>query len=278
MNTQQVEEPTPDWNAAIARIPPAQAIYEAAGRELDVAESAYNAAKTPEPSGIILYIRGQSFTPKQSHENLRAAWEAWQKHDQELQERFNIEPLEAAFEAAVDSFVQTVRDAMALPAPDLAALRWKLDYLLEGSNGSTDSWALSSIEQVKRDMNRLMRSGSDTALKAAWARRLTALKIFNALPDHERDSSTGHRTPAAQACWDAIDAADEEIREAVATTVEGARIQLNCAMLGMIGKEAEEAALLAGDMEAFAECADLDFPVQLAFSALRSLSAMELAA
>jgi len=170
-------------------------------------------------------------------------------------------------------------DLMRMPAPDLPTLWWKLDYLLEGSNGSTDSYALTAIEPVKRDMNRLMRSGSDTAITGAWTRRLTALRIYNALSPHEEAVGiVGERSPAEQTCWDEIDAADEEIRNATATTVEGARIQLHCAMLGMVGKKAEEAALLLGDMEAFAEVADLDYPMQLAFSALRSLSAMEKAA
>lgn len=126
----------------------------------------------------------------------------------------------------------------------------------------------------------LITRSPDEAIRQAWARRLTALKIFNALPEQQRafDIATGNRTPAAQLCWDTIDAADEEIRTATATTVEGARIQLHCAMLGIVDRECEEAALIAGDMEAFAKVADLDYPVQLAFSALRSLSAMEKAA
>lgn len=155
MNAQPVNEPTLIWKEAIARIPPAHAIYQAAGRELDEAEKAYNAEKKPEPSGMILYLRGQSFTIEQSHENLRLAWAEWNQHDQELQERFEIEAKEAAFEAAVDAFVQAVRDAMALPAPDLASLRWKLEQALDGVPGAS----LDTKENraaIRADMNRLM--------------------------------------------------------------------------------------------------------------------------
>lgn len=182
--------------------------------------------------------------------------------------------------SASDAYGDARWDLIRMPAPDLPALRWKLDYILEGSNGSIDPWALSSLSQLKIDMQRLMQGGQDDTIKLAWARRLTALRIHNALPEQERafDIATGNRTPAAQLCWDTIDAADEEIRTATATTVEGARIQLHCAMLGIVDSENEEAALIAGDMEAFAKVADLDFPVQLAFSALRSLSEMEKAA
>lgn len=124
----------------------------------------------------------------------------------------------------------------------------------------------------------LITRSPDEAIRNAWARRLTALRIYNTLPEGERGRDIDTDSVVAAKCWEEIDAADEEIRQATATTVEGARIQLHCAMLGMVGKKAEESALLAGDMEAFAECADLDYPALLAFSALRSLSAMELAA
>ena len=155
MNTQQINEPALDWTTAIARIAPARAIYEAAGRELDVAERAYGAESVPEPSGMIIYMRGQSFTFEQSQENLKRDWEAWHKHDQELQERFRIDPLETAFADAVDSFVQAVRDAMATPAPDLPALRWKLEQVLDGTVGA----ALDTKENaaaLRADMNRLL--------------------------------------------------------------------------------------------------------------------------
>lgn len=114
------------------------------------------------------------------------------------------------------------------------------------------------------NMGSNQQSASDAAIKAAWARRLTALEAFNSLAE-----------PATRACWVEIGAADEEIRQATATTIQGARIQLHCAMLRMVGKQAEETALLAGDLATFEEVADLDYPEQLAFAALRSLSAME---
>lgn len=186
---------------------------------------------------------------------------------------------EEAEDGACDAYSDARWNLIHMPAPDLGALRWKLEYLLEGSNGSIDPWELTALEQTMRDIRRLMHPTSDAVIKSAWARRLTALRIFNSLTKQERDQSTGDRTPAAQACWDEIDAADEEIRTAVATTVEGARIQLHCALLAMVGTEAQEAALLERDLEEFAQTEDrLDYPQRLAFSALRSLSAMEMAA
>ena len=82
-----------------------------------------------------------------------------------------------AIDDEVNAYSDARWDLMRLPAPNLASLRWKLEYLLEGSNGSTDPWELSAIDPVKHDMRRLMQDGQDATIKVAWARRLTALRI-----------------------------------------------------------------------------------------------------
>lgn len=48
-------------------------------------------------------------------------------------------------------------DVINTPAPDLAALRWKLDYVLEGDKeGYTQSLNLAHLRQLPADMARLM--------------------------------------------------------------------------------------------------------------------------
>lgn len=48
-------------------------------------------------------------------------------------------------------------DVINTPAPDLAALRWKLDYVLEGDGGNyTQSLNLARLQQLFADMTRLM--------------------------------------------------------------------------------------------------------------------------
>lgn len=48
---------------------------------------------------------------------------------------------------------------MRMPAPDRPALLWKLEYLLEGSNGSLDPYTLENVAQTVEDMRRLLVEG-----------------------------------------------------------------------------------------------------------------------
>lgn len=48
---------------------------------------------------------------------------------------------------------------MRMPAPDRAALLWKLEYLLQGSNGSLDPYTLENVAQTVEDMRRLLVEG-----------------------------------------------------------------------------------------------------------------------
>lgn len=216
--------------------------------------------------------------PNRAARNWQAAMQHFLQAEAEYQ-RIARATDEDAREKACDAYSDAQSDLIRMQAPDLAALRWKLDHLLGGSNGTIDPWDLSYLDQTKRDIGRLMAQPSDNAIRLAWERRLTALRIYNTLPEGERGRDDEVDSLVAAKCWEEMDAAEEEIRKTTATSVEGARIQVHCAMLGMVGAQREEAALLAGDMAAFAEREDhLDYPVRLVFSALRSLTAMEKAA
>ena len=45
---------------------------------------------------------------------------------------------------------------METPAPDLSALRIKLEKLLAIDNGSTDAWSEDYVRQTIKDMRRLL--------------------------------------------------------------------------------------------------------------------------
>lgn len=47
-------------------------------------------------------------------------------------------------------------ELMDTPAPDFAALRFKLDHLLEDDNGSLNPWTDSYVAQTRRDIARLL--------------------------------------------------------------------------------------------------------------------------
>lgn len=47
-------------------------------------------------------------------------------------------------------------ELMAMPAPHFAALRFKLDHLLEDDNGTLNPWTDSYVEQTRRDIARLL--------------------------------------------------------------------------------------------------------------------------
>ncbi|MBY6015125.1 hypothetical protein KUV75_09465 [Qipengyuania gaetbuli] len=45
---------------------------------------------------------------------------------------------------------------MEMPAPDLAALRFKLEKLLAADDGSTDGWSADYVRQTQEDIRRLL--------------------------------------------------------------------------------------------------------------------------
>lgn len=155
MNPQPVNETAHDWNEAIARIPAVLAAFEQASTDLKIAEMAYSAEKTPEPSGAIIYLRGRSIPMEQAHENLKADWAAWSAHDDAVRVRFGLDSKEQAYADTLASFVGAIRDAMAIPAPDLAALRWKLEHLVDETPGASIE-TNESLDVIRADMARLM--------------------------------------------------------------------------------------------------------------------------
>lgn len=47
-------------------------------------------------------------------------------------------------------------ELMAMPAPHITALRYKLDHLLEDDNGTLNPWCDAYVEQTRRDIARLL--------------------------------------------------------------------------------------------------------------------------
>lgn len=113
----------------------------------------------------------------------------------------------------------------------------------------------------------------DTVLVEAWQRRSEAFAIYNALPCSETDDPY---TPEEAAQWAIIDAAEETIRSAVATTPQGIAIQLWTQLSHNLTKRDEEAAARRRDFAYFdARDDQFDWPDRLVIAALRSLQSME---
>lgn len=56
-----------------------------------------------------------------------------------------------------DIYCEAEARLMAMPAPNAAALRWKLENLLEAdTGGSTAPWSYHYVEQTHRDIARLL--------------------------------------------------------------------------------------------------------------------------
>ena len=55
-----------------------------------------------------------------------------------------------------DAMAAAEGDLMATPAPDLAALRFKLEKLLAIDEGGTDAWSADYVRQTIEDMRRLL--------------------------------------------------------------------------------------------------------------------------
>lgn len=59
-------------------------------------------------------------------------------------------------DALSDKLCDAQSELMDTPAPSLAALRWKLEKLLELSGDHTTSWSIKFAEQTMEDMKRLL--------------------------------------------------------------------------------------------------------------------------
>lgn len=67
------------------------------------------------------------------------------------------EPIHDEYERLSEAYCAEMDALMALPAPDLPALKWKLDHIIEpGSSGCTPSWSRAFVEQTTSDYQRLL--------------------------------------------------------------------------------------------------------------------------
>lgn len=67
------------------------------------------------------------------------------------------EPIHDEYERLSEAYCAEMGALMALPAPDLPALKWKLDHIIEpGSSGSTPSWSRDYVLQTTSDYQRLL--------------------------------------------------------------------------------------------------------------------------
>lgn len=134
-----------------------------------------------------------------------------------------------------------------------------------------DCHALNAIRAV-REMTAKSEE-NDAAIISAWDRRAAAFLTVRELPDEP--AIGGGETPEQKAQWDIIDAAEAEIRNAVACTPRGAEIQLWTAATHSFDSAEDEEPCYRGDLDYFVDKGDaLDWMERLMVSALRSLRAM----
>lgn len=62
----------------------------------------------------------------------------------------------AEFNLCTLEFVNAENALLYAPAPNLAALRWKLDRLLAIDTGETDAWSAEHVAQTVADVERLL--------------------------------------------------------------------------------------------------------------------------
>lgn len=70
-----------------------------------------------------------------------------------------VEASEECSEASINEAGDLTRRIMAMPAPDAAAVRWKLDYILDTTGGSNAPYAADFLEQLFADYRRFLGEG-----------------------------------------------------------------------------------------------------------------------
>ncbi len=131
-----------------------------------------------------------------------------------------------------------------------------------------DCHAVNAIRAV-REMTAKSEE-NDAAIISAWDRRAAAFLTVRELPDEP--AIGGGETPEQKAQWDIIDAAEAEIRNAVASTPRGAEIQLWTAATYIFDSADDEPPCYRGDLEYFEAQGDQrDWTDRLLIAALRSL-------
>lgn len=76
-----------------------------------------------------------------------------------IRARFSMDDLDAQAEKLGDQVHEATWTLMDAPAPDLAALRWKLDYLTDNGTGF-DAYDAAAVAQTLADIARLMPEGA----------------------------------------------------------------------------------------------------------------------
>ena len=67
-----------------------------------------------------------------------------------------------ALERLCERFCDAQTVVMNVPAPDMAALRWKLDHILLSDGGCQASWSVEYVKQMLADIDRLVpREGAE---------------------------------------------------------------------------------------------------------------------
>jgi len=66
-----------------------------------------------------------------------------------------VEAMDATDES-IDEAGRLIGEIMAMPAPNAAAVRWKLDYVLDASGGSTGCYSAEYLKQLVADYRRAL--------------------------------------------------------------------------------------------------------------------------
>ena len=77
---------------------------------------------------------------------------------QAIRDRYGMDVLDAKTGDLGDRLADATQKLMEMPAPDLDALRWKLDYLSDGGTAFA-SWDERYSQQTFADLARLMPTG-----------------------------------------------------------------------------------------------------------------------
>lgn len=84
-----------------------------------------------------------------------AAVEDRERKIQSIRDRYDIDRLDARAEELGQQVADAREELMNIPAPDLRALRWKLEQLRD-EDGDVAAWTASYVEQCFADIARLM--------------------------------------------------------------------------------------------------------------------------
>jgi hypothetical protein len=165
-----------------------------------------------------------------------------------------------------EPYWQATRELVLTPAPTLAAALLKAQVIR-----LDEAWNDREIERdcvgiIAEDMARFTVSApsSDGAILQAWEWRQVAYAQRDVLPDGADDT----------AYWKIIDNAEKTIREHVASTPQGAAIQLRIALSHAPDSEVDWDNVTRAGLEALADDADLDWSIRMGVAALRSLESM----